>query len=133
MDETTLDLKEIIRTIKKQYLTILVIFAAFVILAVIISFLTPPTYQAETTLRIKQPKGLADSLLGDLPVGGPANTKQLMSTYAEIMKSRTVVQQVIDQTQQSKEKIPTYEDMLERISTQPVKDTEILKVKVTAG
>ena len=133
MDETTLDLKEIIRTIKKQYPTILTIFAAFVILTLIISFLTPPTYQAETTLRIKQPKGLADSLLADLPAGGIANTKQLMSTYAEIMKSRTVVQQVIDQTQQSKEKIPTYEDMLARIKTQPVKDTEILKVKVTAG
>lgn len=132
MDETTLDLKEIIRTIKKQYRTILTIFAAFVILALLISFLTPPTYQAETTLRIKQPKGLADSLLGNLPTGGVANTKQLMSTYAEIMKSRTVVQQVIDQTQQDKEELPTYDDMLERITTQSVKDTEILNVKVTA-
>lgn len=132
MDETTLDLKEIIRTLKKQYPTIMAIFAAFVILAVLISFIMPPTYQAETTLRIKQPKGLANSLLGDLPTGGLVNTKQLMSTYAEIMKSRTVVQQVIDQTQQDKEKLPTYEKMLDRIKTQPVKDTEILKVQVTA-
>lgn len=89
-------------------------------------------YEAETNLRIKQPKGLANSLLGDLPAGTSGQTKQLMSTYAEIIKSRTVVQVVIDATQSQKEVIPTYEQMLKRITTQPVKDTEILKVKVTA-
>jgi polysaccharide biosynthesis transport protein len=132
VDDTTLDLKDIIRTIKKQYRIILKIFAGFVIATLVISFLIPPTYEGETTLRIKQPKGLANSLLGDLPMGGAGNTKQLMFTYMEIMQSRTVVQQVIDRTQNSQEEVPTYEDMLKRITAQPVKDTEILKVKVTA-
>ncbi|WP_378950819.1 GumC family protein [Pelosinus sp. sgz500959] len=132
MEETTIDLKDIMKTIKKRRKLIASIFGTSVILAIIISFLIPPTYEAETTLRIKQPKGLADSLLGDLPMGNSGATKQLMSTYAEILKSRTVVQVVIDATQSDKEKVPTYEDMLKRITTQSVKDTEILKVKVTA-
>lgn len=135
MEETTIDLKEIIKTIKKRRGLITKIFLGMVTLAVIISLLIPPTYEAETNLRIKQPKGLANSLLGDLPMGNSGATKQLMSTYAEILKSRTVVQVVIDKTQTdgvNEEDIPTYEQMLKRITTQPVKDTEILKVKVTA-
>ncbi|WP_245867502.1 GumC family protein [Sporomusa silvacetica] len=127
----TLDLRDIIKTLKKRRGIITKVFLAFVIAAAIISFLIPPTYQAETTLRIKQPKGLANSLLADMPVGG-GNTKQLMSTYAEILKSRTVIQTVIDKTQQKKEKIPNYEGMLKTITTQPVKDTEILKIQVQA-
>ncbi|AJQ26009.1 GumC family protein [Pelosinus fermentans] len=135
MEETTIDLKDIIKTLKKRRGLIIKIFTGMVVFAVAISFLVPPTYEAETNLRIKQPKGLANSLLGDLPMGNSGATKQLMSTYAEILKSRTVVQAVIDKTQTdgvSEEDIPTYEQMLKRITTQPVKDTEILKVKVTA-
>lgn len=132
MDETTIDLKDIIRTIKKRYKTILKVFWGFVVLAMVISVVIPPTYQAETTVRVKQSKGIGSSLLADLPMGGGANTKQQMSTYAEIIKSRTVVQTVIDGTQSTKEEIPAYEDFLNTITTQPVKDTEILKVKVQA-
>jgi polysaccharide chain length determinant protein (PEP-CTERM system associated) len=132
VEETTLDLKDIIRIVRKRRKIILYTFLCLVIITAIISFIIPPTYEAETNIRIKQPKGLADSLLGNLPVGNAAGTKQLMSTYAEILKSRTVVQSVIDSTQANKEKIPTYEQMLLRISTLPVKDTEILEVKVQA-
>jgi polysaccharide chain length determinant protein (PEP-CTERM system associated) len=135
VEETTIDLKDIIKTLKKRRGLISKIFLGMVIFAIIISFLIPPTYEAETNLRIKQPKGLANSLLGDLPMGNSGATKQLMSTYSEILKSRTVVQTVIDKTQTdgvSEEDIPDYEQMLKRITTQPVKDTEILKVKVTA-
>lgn len=135
MEETTIDLKDIIKTLKKRRGLIIKIFTSMVAFAVVISFLISPTYEAETNLRIKQPKGIGNSLLGDLPMGNSGATKQLMSTYAEILKSRTVVQAVIDKTQTdgvSEEDIPTYEQMLKRITTQPVKDTEILKVKVTA-
>ncbi|HWR09193.1 GumC family protein, partial [Sporomusa sp.] len=109
------------------------ILMSFIIIVAVVSFLIPPTYEAETSIRVKQPKGLASSLLSDLPTGNPMGTKQLMSTYAEIIKSRTVVQEVIDKTQANKEEIPTYEDMLKRITTQPVKDTEILDVRIQAG
>lgn len=133
MEETTIDLKDILKTIKKRRKMIANIFFGVIFLAIIVSLLIPPTYEAETNLRIKQPKGLANSLLGDLPMGNSGATKQLMSTYAEILKSRTVVQVVIDATQSEKEQVPTYEQMLARITTQPVKDTEILKVKVKAS
>lgn len=132
MDETTIDLKDILKVIKKRRKLIVTVFMVCVVAAAIISLLIPPTYEAETNLRVKQPKSLANSMLGDLP-GSPVNAKQLMSTYAEILKSRTVVQEVINKTQADKPKPPKYEGFVTRITTQPVKDTEILKVKVQAG
>ncbi len=133
MDETTLDLRDILKTLKKKRKLILGTLMLFVSIAAVVSFLIPPTYEAETSIRVKQPKGLASSLLADLPTGNPMGTKQLMSTYAEIIKSRTVVQEVIDKTQADKDEIPGYEAMLKRITTQSLKDTEILNVKIQAG
>ena len=132
MEETTIDLKDILKTFKKRRTLIMTIFVAAVCIATVVSFLIPPTYEAETTLRIKQPKGLANSLLAELPMGGSGNTKQLMSTYAEILKSRTVVEMVINKTQADQKVVPTYEQMLTRITTLPVKDSELLKIKITA-
>lgn len=133
MDEKTLDLRDILKVLKKRSKLIIGTTSLFIVIAAVVSFLIPPTYEAQTALRIKQPKGLANSLLGDITGGGGAASKQQMSTYAEILKSRTVVQELIDETQQGKESIPTYEQFITTITTQPVKDTEILYVKVQAG
>ncbi len=131
--EMTLDLSDIVQIIRKRFRFIGSIFLITVFVAAVFSFLIPPTYEAETTLRIKQSKGLADSLLADVPMGNTMMTQQLMSTYAEILKSRTVVKNVIAKTQAEKLNKVRYEEMLERITTEPVKNTEILKVKVQAG
>lgn len=134
VEETTIDLKDIFRVLKKQRLLICSVFGLAVIGATIISFIMPKVYEAETTLRIKQSKGLASSLLADLPMGNPMMTKQQMSTYAEIMKSRTVIEEVIAKVYPNtpKDRAPEYQDMLKRITTTPVRDTEILKVAVQA-
>jgi succinoglycan biosynthesis transport protein ExoP len=134
VDEATLDLRDVLRVVRKRWRLIAIIFGAAVLGAAIISwFFLPKVYEAETTLRIKQPRGLSDSLLGDLPIGNTMATKQLMSTYAEILKSRSVIEAVIRKNDLGGKAPPNYEDMLGQISTQPVKDTEILKVSVRAA
>ncbi|TCL70776.1 polysaccharide chain length determinant protein (PEP-CTERM system associated) [Hydrogenispora ethanolica] len=132
MDESTVDLKELLRILKKRRLFIINVFLIAVIIAVLVSFLTPPTFEAETVVRVKQSKGLADSLLSDLPMGNTMATKQLMSTYAEILKSRTVLEMVLAKTPSSGKKPLTYETFSKRITTEPVKDTELLKIAVEA-
>ena len=84
MHDTTLDLRQIWKTLRKRRGLIGKTFLVFVVLAAVISFLIPPTYEGELLLRVKQPKGLANSLLGDITGGSPMMTKQLMSTYAEV-------------------------------------------------
>lgn len=131
MEESTLDIKDIIKTIKKRQQIIFKIFLGFILSAFLLSLLLPKAYEAETTLRIKQPKGLANSLLSEFPTG-IINSKQQMSTYAEILKSRSVIQEVIEKTHEDKGVIPSYESMRGRIATIPVKDTELLKITVQA-
>lgn len=133
-EDTSLDVKELIKLLKKRRYLILTCFFVAVVAATVISFLLPKTYEAGTTLRIKQPRGLADSLLGSMPMGDVLGTKQQMSTYAEILKSRTVIESMIATIYAGKNEadIPKYEEMLGRISTLPIRDTEILKVAVRA-
>ena len=69
MNESTLDIKQIVKTLKKRKGLIGKIFFAFVIVAAVISLLIPPTFEGELMLRVKQPKGLANSLLGDIAGG----------------------------------------------------------------
>ena len=130
MEETRISLSNIVKMFTKRRILIFNTVFCAIILVFVVNLTIPPVYEAETSLRVKQPKGLADSPLTPLPVG--INTQQLMSTYVEILKSRTVVQSVIDKINADNSDIMKYEDVVKRITTQPIKDTEILKIKVQA-
>jgi succinoglycan biosynthesis transport protein ExoP len=133
IDETTLDLKDLLRIVKKRRWLIVNIFLIAIVSAALISLMLPKIYQAETTIRVKQSQGLASSLLANMPTSNPLFAQQQMSTYAEIMKSRTVIEQVIERMysgENDEEKVPSYQRVLGRITTSPVKDTQILKIQV---
>lgn len=130
MEETEISLQDILRVLKRRVKLIITMTIISGLLALGVGLITPPTYEAETTLRIKQSKGLSDSLLSSLPMGNSMAANQQLSTYAEILKSRTIVEKLISQTQTDKPKLPTYDKFVDNITVSPVKDTEILKVKV---
>lgn len=130
--ETTVDLKEIIKILKKHFKLIFLFFMSSTIVGILVSALIPNIYEAEAKLRIKQSKGLADSLLADLPTGNVMASQQLIATYAEIIKSRIVVETLIKSVPVQGEIPPKYEQMVERITVAPIKNTEIMQVKVQA-
>ncbi|BBB90132.1 MAG TPA: GumC family protein [Methylomusa anaerophila] len=152
MNETTIELKDVIKTLKKRRKLIISVFLGMTIAVAVLSLAMSPTFEAQSSLRVKQPKGLADSQLADAPVGmaNIINAKQLMATYAEILKSQEVVETAFARVESNEEasyfqklinwsrslrglepvqSLPKYNDMLKRITTQPIKDTEILEVR----
>ena len=133
MNEQEIDLRELWQIVRTNQKTIAKITGAFLGVAVAYLIIVPNTYQSTALLRIKQEKGLASSVLSELPVGNAQLTKQNMNTNAEILKSRHVVMPVIQQTEEEKDgKYPRYEDYVKgHIVTKPYKDTEILEVDVT--
>jgi len=133
LNEQEIDLRELWQIVRTNQKTIAKITGAFLGLAVAYLIIVPNTYQSTALLRIKQEKGLASSVLSELPVGNAQLTKQNMNTNAEILKSRHVVVPVIEQTEEEKDgKYPRYEDYVKgHIVTKPYKDTEILEVDVT--
>lgn len=135
MTQSTIDLRDCVRVIKKRNRLILNTCLGAVIIALLISFITPPTYEAVTSLRIKAPRGLSDSLLSvEQPGGSALYTKQTMATYSEMLKSRAVVQAAIDKIYADKDNPPPYENIVNRITIQPSKEKEadILYLRVQA-
>ncbi len=134
MEENTIDLRELWQIIDSHKVTIGKITAACMVCAGLYLIIVPPTYESTSLLRIKQEKGLGDSILDKLPAGDATKTKQQMDTDAEILKSRSVVIPVIQATEKpDKDGIyPDYDGYVKgHITTLPFKDTEILQVSVT--
>lgn len=134
MEEVTIDLRELAQVVLANKKKIAAITAAFMAAGGAYLFVAHPVYQSDSLLRIKQQKGLGDSILANLPSGNAANDKQRMMTDAEILKSRNVVMPVIEATEEPDKngKLPTYEAYVQgHIVTKPYKDTEILQVSVT--
>lgn len=134
MEEVTIDLRELAQVVLANKKKIAAITAAFMAAGGIYLFFAHPVYQSDSLLRIKQQKGLGDSILASLPSGNTTGDKQRMMTDAEILKSRNVVLPVIEATEEPDKngKLPTYEAYVQgHIVTKPYKDTEILQVSVT--
>ena len=120
--EITIDLRDLWNVLQKNIRTIKKVTCGFVAAAVVYLIVVPPTYESVALLRVKQPKGIGSSILESMPMGNAMATKQLMSTYAEILKSRSVVVPVIEATEEANDdgKYPRYEDYLQsRVITNP--------------
>ena len=133
-EEITIDLRELAHIVQKNARFIAKVTGGCIVAAGLYLLIASPVYESDSLLRIKQPKGIGSSLLESMPMGNAMASKQLMSTYAEILKSRSVIAPVIEQTEDrnSDGELPTYEAYVKsHIITKPYKDTEILEVDVT--
>ena len=130
--ENTIDLLELYAIVMANLRVVAKIAAGFIAIAILYLLIASPVYESESLLRITQPQGLGTSLLES--AAGGANLRQ-MNTYAEILKSRSVVVPVIEATETQKNgKYPAYEGYVQgRITTSPFKDTDILSLKVKAN
>lgn len=134
MEEITIDLKDLFQVVMDHKKKIAAITAAFMIAGGAYLCIASPVYQSTSLLRIKQDKGLGDSIMSKVSGGNTLDDKQRMMTDAEILKSRNVVLPVIAATEEKDEdgKLPDYEGYVKKhIVTKPYKDTEILEVDVT--
>lgn len=130
--EYTINLMEVAEILSENRKPIAKITGVFIVLAILYLLIASPVYESEALLRIKQQQGLGQSLLDAATGGNVQIMQQQMSTYAEILKSRSVVIPVIEATEQEKDgKYPEYEIYVEgNITTAPFKNTEILQIKM---
>ena len=128
MEENKIYLRELFTIIKQNFRKIMLIALAFVGFAVFYLLIASPVYESEALMRIKQPQGIATSLLDVVPGRGEGSTGQLMSTYAEILKSRSVIEPVIAATEENPTKISYENYVKDRVMSMPIKNTEIMKV-----
>ena len=135
-EEITIDLREIGAILKRNAANIARVTGVCIVAAGVYLAVATPVYESQALLRVKQPKGIGTSLLEAMPMGNAMANTQLMNTYAEILKSRSVIVPVIEKTEEpNKEgKFPAYEGYVKgKVATAPFKDTEIMQLTVRAN
>ena len=122
--EETIDLREYFAIIKKRFWIIAIItVVAMVVSGVISFFMLSPVYESKSTLIVNTEKNEETQMItGDQF----SVTQKLAVTYGEIIKSRAVLESVISNLKLDSE----YEDLVEKITVSPVKDTQIISISV---
>ncbi|GAB6179472.1 YveK family protein [Desulfotomaculum defluvii] len=124
-DLEVIDLRDIWRIIKKgKWILISLPLIAMITSGIISFFVLTPRYEASTTLMVGKTYSGQDAMM--LQYNDILTANQLVKTYSQIAKSRTVVEKVMDS-----EKIDTtYESLSQSINIVPVKDTQLIQITV---
>ena len=126
-----LELRDLVEIIKRHRKLIGYILCIAIMIALAINNVTPPTYEANVTMRVKYSRGGGNELIG---TASPDELmRQQIYTYAEIVKSRAVIETVIDKEYGDAVNKPSYEELTKCIDVQAVNNTEILNVSVQLG
>jgi uncharacterized protein involved in exopolysaccharide biosynthesis len=131
MYDEKLDMRNIAAIISRRRKILYGILGTAIFAALLFSFLQPTKYEGTVSVRVQYPRGASDNA-AVLP--SEALIQQQILTYAEIAKSRAVVQPVIDYMYADKaEEKPLYEDMIKLIDAKPVRGTDMLVLSILAG
>ena len=130
MQQEQLDLRSLLAIVTRRRKVVYIAFFLAMLLAVAIN-LSPPTYEAKVTLRVKPAtRGLTDttSIAWSLE-----ETKQKMYTFAELIKSRTVLDAAVGKINAEQKISVDYDDVFGKVSVRPLKDTEVLNIFALAN
>ena len=130
--EFSIDLLEVANIVKRHSRQIMKAAVGCLVLAFLYLLVAKPVYESEALLQIKAQQGLASSLLNGPEGINVALIQQRMSTFAQVLTSRGVVEPVMEQeAKETDGKELAYESYVKRIVASPVKNTEILQIKVS--
>ena len=122
--EETVDLREYFGIVKKRFwIVALITIIAVVVSGVISFFMLNPVYEAKSTLIVNTEKNEETQMI----TGDQFNvTQKLAVTYGEIIKSRSVLDDVIKNLKLDDE----YGDLVKNVTVSTVKDTQIISISV---
>lgn len=113
---------------QKKYFVLIMLVLGVALGMLYSSFLVTPMYKSVTTLVLsKVSDSNGESTNGTITQNDITLNQKLVSTYGEIMKSRTVAKQVIDRLGLK----VSEEELIDSISVQAKKDTELLEISVS--
>lgn len=120
----TIDLRELLATLMERWVLIfLVTIAAAVIGFCATTFLITPQYEASVNMIVNSRQ---DTSSGNLTNDNITSAKNLVSTYAIILKSNTVLDEVID----SLDLNMNYGELYDAVTVQAIDNTQVMKVSV---
>ena len=122
--EETIDLREYFSIIKKRSKLIIIITLIAVLVSAAVSFfILSPVYETNTTLIVNRSEATQDQ---NMTNDEYTVAQKLATTYGEIIKSRTVLNEVIENLNLD----ITYSELADMVNVSQVGDTQIINVKV---
>ncbi len=126
MNEQEIDIIELFKKIVKHFLLIIFLLIIVAIASFAVSnFLITQKYEANTSMIVSSSKEQTDKQ-ADVELSQINANRALVSTYSEIVKSRGIADKVIANLNLDMD----YEEFSNKVSIEPVKDTQIISVKV---
>jgi capsular polysaccharide biosynthesis protein len=120
-----ISLREIYYILKKRMgMIIILLILSLAVSAVVSFYVLDKQYQANTTLMVGRPKDYVTE--NKLEYNDLLLNQRLVSTYGELIKTRTVADRVIENMGLSL----TYSQLREKLNVSLVKDTEIISISV---
>ena len=121
-----LDLKDLFNIFWSKRTQILLLIAIFIVIGFMYSYIfLTPKYQASTSILLAK-SNTSQSSDGTITANDLTLNQKLVSTYSELLKTETVLNQVINNLRIDK----TVEELKKNISVSAKDDTEIIEIKV---
>ena len=134
-NEETIDLRKLLSVAGENKKVIIAIIAVCTVLAIIIAFVLPKSYQSNTLVRIKSSSnsamsGMAAMAAGfGIDVGGASSASP--ENYIELMKSREVllpIMEQIDIPEEDREKLTTEDFIKKYLEITNTKKTDLINI-----
>ena len=123
MEEMEIDLKEYLDIIwSKKWLILGITLLATLISGLVSFFVLQPVYEASTTIMIGKSNTSEQSIKYD----DVMLNQKLVNTYSEIIKSNTVLEEVVSNLKLGQ----SATQLKENVTVNPIGDTEIIEIKV---
>lgn len=134
-NDNTIDLRKLFSIMGEQKKVIIPIIVICTVIAIIVAFVLPKSYQSNTLVRIKSSNnsamsGMAAMAAGfGIDVGGSSSASP--ENYVELMKSREVIQPIIDgldMDEEKKEKMTTESFIKSNLEIINTKKTDLINI-----
>lgn len=134
-NDNTIDLKKLFFIMREQKKVIIPIIVICTVLAIIVAFVLPKSYQSNTLVRIKSSggsnlSGYAAMAAGfGIDIGGASSASP--ENYIELMKSREVLEPIIEQVdmpEEDKEKLTTENFIKKYLEITNTKKTDLINI-----
>lgn len=134
-NDNTIDLRKLFSIMGEQKKIIIPIIVICTVIAIVIAFVLPKTYQSNTLVRIKSSNnsamsGMAAMAAGfGIDVGGASSASP--ENYMELMKSREVLEPIMEQVdmpEEDKEKLTTEDFIKKYLDITNTKKTDLINI-----
>lgn len=134
-NDNTIDLRKLFSIMGEQKKVIIPIIVICTVIAIIVAFVLPKSYQSNTLVRIKSSNNSAMSSMAamaagfGIDVGGSSSASP--ENYMELMKSREVLEPImaqVDMPEEDKEKLTTEDFIKKYLEITNTKKTDLINI-----